>query len=78
MKSEPIIIVTCDGDDGCTCRLEVHLTARNVARIRHEVRGYDERAVQVEIEADGWSTSDSGKDYCPSCTDFRAETGRSS
>lgn len=61
MRSDAYIMVTCDG---CDDVVEVQLVA--TAR-----GGYDDRNVNGELEAQGW-TVDGDRDLCEACTEDEA------
>jgi len=62
MRGEPQVLVTCDI---CGAEEQVGLTAT--------ARGYDEREMDSELEAMGW-TKDGDRDYCPDCRGKRRLT----
>ncbi len=64
MRGEPQVLVTCD-----KCRdyeVTIGLTTTS--------RGYDERDMDTELEASGWSKN-GYSDYCPDCTEQIKEQG---
>jgi hypothetical protein len=60
MRYEPVLTIHCDGKD-CRATIDVGLTTT--------AGGYDERAVDDDLERNGWSTD--GGDFCEECKERR-------
>ena len=60
MRSDPTILVECDGDE-CSYEEELHMTPLSGS-------SWDERHLDADLRARGWRIED-GKDFCPDCAD---------